>query len=614
MRFCFLLTFLLGFISVLTWAQITSTQADSLRQVVKQYPKKDSMRVVNLINLGYALANSTPNEAIRYTNEGLQVARAINYAMGMAFAYRQLVGIYTHLGNYPKAAECAYAAIRVARGRPSTPTRDLFVASVYINLGSVQMNTGELDKAIVSFTNFLTAVDNHSVAQKDAEILRERNIALRNLGEVYARKRNFQKADSLLKLSLSTAEANRDYQLAAYVLSSWGLMFVNRKQPQRAVDLFKKGIVYAEIAGDLNVKSNLTGGLADMLFDLERYAESEKYSKQALALAKQLNLLELQREISLMLGYTYIAQKKSQQAISYLDSAKVLQDSLVSSDKLTQVARLEERFEREKQEAILNERHAAELEQQRTTRNFAISGIVLVLLALSTVFWFYTRQREARFKLQEADFKKKMAETELKVLRAQINPHFFFNALNSISSFVLKNDPFTADGYLSKFAHLMRTILGSAEHQEIPLSEDITALSNYLDLEQIAHNHRFSYRIDVDPELDPQRTLIPPLLLQPFVENSILHGFSKKTSDGLITINIHKNGDRLICSVWDNGIGRQKAAEINAGKMGRKSYGVALTQARIAILNQLKKVSGYVRISDLAEGTEVEVVLPLITN
>ena len=221
------------------------------------------------------------------------------------------------------------------------------------------------------------------------------------------------------------------------------------------------------------------------------------------------------------------------------------------------------------------------------------------------LFIGYKRRRSAKEIQNELLLKAKISDTEMRALRLQLNPHFIFNSLNSISDYIGKNDIKTADYYLAKFAKLMRGILENSEEKEIPLADELKMLELYMQLESSRLNHKFTFEIKVEQGIDPETTLVPPLILQPFVENSIWHGLAQKDGAGKIIIEVTKENAMLNCIVEDDGIGRKNASTSNG-----KSYGMKITKDRIELLNKFKNTNASVNLIDLEKGTRVEVKLP----
>jgi len=193
--------------------------------------------------------------------------------------------------------------------------------------------------------------------------------------------------------------------------------------------------------------------------------------------------------------------------------------------------------------------------------------------------------KEQAKKTELEKLKNQVMEVEMIALRAQMNPHFLFNSLNSIKSLILKTKEKEASQYLSKFSTLLRSILNNSEKQKIKLSEEIEALHLYIELESLRFSSNFNYQIQIDKTIDSSFIRIPPLLLQPFVENAIWHGLLPKTSgNSKLNINIIRNSDFLYFEIEDNGVGRKKAATLPK-KEKEKSYGIEITKKRIQLLH-----------------------------
>jgi len=241
----------------------------------------------------------------------------------------------------------------------------------------------------------------------------------------------------------------------------------------------------------------------------------------------------------------------------------------------------------------------------------------IVLLGTVVYFILYKRKRDAVALQKEAEFNTGVAETEMKALRSQMNPHFIFNSLNSIGDYMAKNNVQEADRYLGKFAKLMRMILENSGQKDVPLADDLKALEMYMQLEALRMNNKFTYEIKVDDDIDKDITLIPPLILQPFAENSIWHGIAQKEGTGKFLIHIKKENEGVInCIVEDDGIGRKKSAAVKttAPRQDKTSLGMKITQARIDILNKIKNTKAAIQLCDLEQGMRVEIRLPLSTS
>lgn len=207
----------------------------------------------------------------------------------------------------------------------------------------------------------------------------------------------------------------------------------------------------------------------------------------------------------------------------------------------------------------------------------------------------------------------KVHDLQLAALQAQMNPHFIFNALNSIQSFVLTGDKTRSARYLSKFSGLVRSTMYLNGKKAITLQQEVAMLRSYLELEQLRFDGKFSWDVIADGQLDPYEVQLPPMLVQPFVENALLHGIAPKDGHGQVMVCFAKIGSRLQVTITDDGIGIGQALQQAARKNGHQSMGIGIVEQRLAGLGphaqldvqELKSETGKVM------GTEVRLKLPL---
>lgn len=248
--------------------------------------------------------------------------------------------------------------------------------------------------------------------------------------------------------------------------------------------------------------------------------------------------------------------------------------------------------------------------------------LILVLSVASIIYLIFKIRLHTIRKNQKQDFDRKveMSKIELKALRSQMNPHFIFNSLNSIQHYIFNSKTDEAIKYLNKFARLVRIILNNSDKPTVTVEEDLEALKLYLELEQMRFEGKFDYEIIVDKTVDTDYDIMPPLLMQPYVENAILHGLNPKPEKGLLTINLSFKNNFLICTIIDDGIGRDKASQIKRTMPGNKhkSLGMKITEDRLRILNEINSSELSVTITDLKDneenslGTKVQLYVPLM--
>ena len=242
--------------------------------------------------------------------------------------------------------------------------------------------------------------------------------------------------------------------------------------------------------------------------------------------------------------------------------------------------------------------------------------LALTIAALLFILYRYRIQQIREKDQILSDLNLKIAEAEMQALRAQMNPHFIFNSLNSINKFILTNDARTASRYLTKFSKLIRQILNNSKYKTIPLQDELNTLDIYVEMEQLRSSHGFDYECNLNLESNPLKILIPSMLIQPFVENAIWHGLMPLDKRGRITLNISQSHDLLYIIIDDNGIGRKKSAEIQANKeIKRDSKGLQITADRIRINDLKSQTNSNITIEDKydnegqALGTKVTIVL-----
>jgi putative methionine-R-sulfoxide reductase with GAF domain len=215
--------------------------------------------------------------------------------------------------------------------------------------------------------------------------------------------------------------------------------------------------------------------------------------------------------------------------------------------------------------------------------------------------------------------KQKMADVEMQALRAQMNPHFIFNCLNSINRYIVKSDQATASLYLTRFAKLIRLILDNSNSKNITLSNELEALKLYIEMEALRFDKKFNYRITVDENISTDSLELPPLIIQPYVENAIWHGLLHKEAGGNLLIHISMlNETMLVCEIEDNGVGRAKAKEMKSkSATSRKSLGMKLTEDRLLLLNKHAELNASIDIIDIVQdngeagGTKVILKIPV---
>jgi Histidine kinase/Y_Y_Y domain len=251
---------------------------------------------------------------------------------------------------------------------------------------------------------------------------------------------------------------------------------------------------------------------------------------------------------------------------------------------------------------------------------FILCSYLLMALAAGAGVYIYHRNR--RQKREEGyQLKKKVQDLEMMALRAQMNPHFIFNCLTSIQYHIMNADVKNASTYLHKFSTLIRQTLQNSNASMILLRDEIKLLELYLDLEKLRLGDRMDFRIDLSPELDPDHQMIPPMIVQPYVENAVKHGIGPLEGvKGMVLIGFKKSDNCICCTIEDNGPGMDASRQSSSAEAGHLSLGKSITEKRIHTLNALQKEKIHILITDKrssgwpSNGTLIQLFFPISSN
>ncbi len=341
--------------------------------------------------------------------------------------------------------------------------------------------------------------------------------------------------------------------------------------------------------------------LGDINILLKNFPKARQHLKKALEFTEATKLLDTYRDIYGSLSRLDSAEGNYKQALEHYKIFILYRDSIINQERSKKTEEYKMQYEFDKKEDSLKQKQfitEAKLGEQKKQRYFYWVGLALLALLSFFIFLNFRNQKKINRLAIEAHANEK-TELELQSLRAQLNPHFIFNCINSIDAFIHSHDKYNATLYLNKFAKLLRNILDSSKQNTVAFTKDIETLKLYIELEELRNDNKFKTIINIDRELLDSDYKVPPLIIQPFVENAILHGLKNKDGDnGLLEIEIKKIQDKIEYCIKDNGIGRQAAAQIVKNK--ESSYGIQLSFDRIRLFNKEQEAS--VNVTDLYEG------------
>lgn len=574
-------------------------------------------------NIGLIFFNSSDYvKALEYHSKTLATFKELNDDVKIAFAYQNIGVDYQYLSDYPKALDYYLKALRIAERIKNKSLQ----ANLFGNIGLVYKNFAAYNQALQYQQKALNI--NRALGNKQGEAN-----TLGNIGVVYNLLEKYDTSLSYYRKALAINQQVGSQRRIASDIANMGILYKDTRQYASSIQYLKKALAIYEGLDDKNNIAIMLTSLGD-IFRLApnsilrevgispdaKFTLALEYQNRALQLSKDIQAVDRQSEVWEALGKTYETKNDFANALMAYKNYTVLHDSIIGDEKKQVILQKAMQFNFEKKEDSLSIEHQkkvainnAEIQYQKRIKRLIIFGAVFLLLAAIVSFVFYKRKKEAEQHKKEAELKAEVSDIEMKALRAQMNPHFIFNSLNSISDFIARNEHEKADAYLTQFAKLIRKTLENSEKKLIPLTDDLKVLEMYLQLEGSRLKDKFEYTIKIAADIDAENTMIPPLILQPFVENSIWHGFANKKEKGNITISISRQGEMLHCIIDDDGMGRKSfLPPINNNK--NESLGMKITKARIDIMNKMKKSNGTVELSDLAIGMRVKINLPLELN
>jgi tetratricopeptide (TPR) repeat protein len=515
--------------------------------------------------------------------------------------------LYTAMGNYIKGFEYCQKSLMIR-----TKLNDnICILSSFNNFGNLFKAAGDYEGALDCY-------------QKSLQYAKEKNISWDQnepLGSIYCRLNKYDSSfyylfqslrktpnDPVVLQSLSeTYLARKEYDLSLTISSDLIKIFKNDDDRVHLMSaLLNAGKCYAG-------KNNFNAAL--------------KFATEALALAKAGHAQQCMIDGYQLISNIYSHTGHYDSAFSYLNKYTVLKDSVLTHKFLSRLTYFASVSEDDKKQATLNlldkdnKIKEVQLKQQSLVNKILIGSILFFILLGFIIFRNFSLKRNndlLQNKKKQAELQQQATELKMQTLRTQMNPHFIFNSLNSINRFILENNKPNSSRYLTKFSRLIRMILQNSQSSFISLKSELESLELYLDMEAMRFDNHFTYRIVVSPELNTARLKLPPLIIQPYVENAIWHGLMHKEEKGELEIEVMQEGHCLYIKITDNGIGREQAARIASKSATKhKSMGLLITADRIAMIQSAKGNDSAVVIKDLvhgdgsAAGTEVQIKIPI---
>ncbi|MFC0603849.1 tetratricopeptide repeat-containing sensor histidine kinase [Winogradskyella pulchriflava] len=619
--------------------RITIEVIDSIRSSRSAKVNADLKRFNMMIDSADAYLKKDAEKSIKFIGDALNVEISPNQS---AEAHELLGDIYIHWKQY----DLAISAYKISIQNAETSSAKLKLAKAYLNngdfqqsistyesldekdlsnyektilyegIGDVNLKIKNIPKAIKSYEEGLEIAKRHLISPKITDLNSKIAQAYNEQGEVTKAKNYYSNSLNLaakenkkraVEEKVKVAEFNsdnKDYESEIEL----------RKEIIDDIKDIERDSVISNESPWTSQKQNYKIGNALLLQnkndDAITYLEkSRKEAKDKGDLDVEIDTNRKLAEAHSRIGNTEKVKEYSNEFRNAVDElyAKRIQEISQAARFSRNIAEQQNRITSLESDRALS-RSKYELTQERNKSQQVIiysltGGLILLLITGYLMFKYIKQQRLANNLLA------------LKSLRSQMNPHFIFNALNSVNSFIVTNDERTANKYLSDFSQLMRSVLENSEEDFIPLKKEIELLDLYTKLEHFRFQDKFDYSIDVDKTINVEEFQIPPMLLQPYIENAVWHGLRYKTEKGHLNIAVQsKSKDEITITITDNGIGRERSKALKtANQKKQNSKGMNNIKKRVAILNEMYKDKVDVSIEDLQDikdtGTKVIVTL-----
>ncbi|AWH83785.1 hypothetical protein HYN59_01050 [Flavobacterium album] len=528
-----------------------------------------------------------------------------DYKDGLANVYGSIGIVCSEQNNYPKGLEYYFKALKLFR----ETGQEEIVAVVYNNIGDIYATLKEYNKALEYFNKALW------IQKKTGDP--SSAITTSNIGKIYLAKGEDEKAlESFNEAEKQFGKFGNNRGLAE-LYNNFGNYYKKKNNFTGAVSYYNKALALFEQSGEKYGASASLGFLGDINALQGKNEEAIEYFKKSSAHAAEIGVLEQVKESEKGLSDIYEKRGNAAEALEHYKKYTAAKDKIINSENIKNMVREEMNYEFERKAELQkaeNEKRQVLFDEQakRHMQQMLFTGLS-ALLVFGIAFLIYSRlQLKKRLTLQ-----RDLAEYEQKALHLQMNPHFVFNCLGSISSFIVQNGTDQAIKYLSKFSKLMRLTLEYSKESLIPIDKEIEGLQNYLELEQLRFNKMFDFTITKDPSIEDDMA-IPPLLLQPFVENAIIHGIVPKKVHGSISIDFALVDEKLVCTVTDDGIGINRSKQLKENTITvHKSMAMEITRKRLEVIQAFTSKTSQVEIKELTNaagepsGTRIVLNLPI---
>lgn len=542
-------------------------------------------------------------KALKNLFEVLKINKELGDSSGIVNCYNSIGLVYYQQSNYPLSLKYHNQSLHI--GKRIKDSIGIFRS--YTNIGNIYRQQDLNDKAL-DYYNMALSIESAKYNIKNVTALKN------NMAGIYYDEKQLDKAITLFKESIELSKEIDDDVNLTTAYNGLGFVYYEAKNYQQAINCFNDALNLCLENDYLYDVLDAYDGLAETYFDLKQYDLALENALKMDKSADYNQSLKHKKNAASLFARIYEKKGLYKEALESHKAYKIFNDSLFNEENVEKITALEYEYKykaelenaKDKELKLTETVKITSSDLEKSQRNLLL-GIIL-FLAITVLLGgviFYLRLKNVNEKTQNII-------TEQKLLRSQMTPHFIFNAMSVLQGIILNKEDKKAVTYLSKFSKLLRLTLENSREQMVSLNNELLAIENYIELQNIEATTPYHYSIEVDSAIDKEKFKIPPMLIQPFIENAIEHGFIKQQEEKQIDITISFSNSTLICIIRDNGVGIEtEQPRINHNK---KSLSTAITSERLELLSKNAKNKGSVKIEDRKkyndQGTVVTLVIP----
>jgi len=554
----------------------------------------------SLINLGSTYHElGSYGEALSYLKKALSIAKAHDNEQRVSYSLNNLGLVYMDQGNYPLALKFFKKSLHINEKLGDS----ISIAHGFFNMGSIYKTQKYYDKAMRSYEKSLGIYERIDSKNGISSILN-------GIGTIHEENGDYSSALDNYVDALSISKQIGAKNAIPYILNNIGEVYLAFKDYRTANQYFMES---KKNALEIDSKQALCGayiGLSRTYAKQKEYNSALSNALKAKKISKKSGFLDYQKEASEILSKIYTATGNYKDALESHQQFKKLNDSLFNKENIQKITQLEYEYKYKQALESANIREltlsktvtATNKDLEKSQRNLLLGVIafLLITLVLAAII-FYLKLRNEKSKTQNIVIGQKL-------LRSQMTPHFIFNSLSVLQGMILNKEEKKSFHYLSKFSKLLRITLENSREKTVLLSQELTAVENYLALQNL-ENELYIYTVSVDDIIDKSSFKVPPMLIQPFVENAIEHAFGNQKENRKVDVNLTYSDEKLICTITDNGFGINFQPE--SKRKGKKSLATTITSERLKILSKDFKMVGSVTIEDRQKYNEQGTIVTL---